>query len=118
MADYAAAVGEINAQLYVLLTETKSKTSSIVFAIGFRVLMCVFEIKKKSSFSSSSQVLNLHGNGLLRLRGVSSLLHLSRLVVSFNDLSRLDDIAHLTSLEKVDASFNRINSLEGLRVSC
>jgi len=59
--------------------------------------------------------LNLHGNGLVKLRGVCSLTQLKTFTVSFNDLSSLEDIAHLSLLESVDASFNRITTLEGVK---
>ncbi|XP_069116713.1 leucine-rich repeat-containing protein 9-like isoform X3 [Argopecten irradians] len=59
-------------------------------------------------------VLNLHGNGLTKLRSLQALKALRRLVVSFNDLSKLDDLAY-TSLEYLDASFNKISTLEGLK---
>jgi len=59
--------------------------------------------------------LNLHGNGLVKLRGVCSLTQLKTFTVSFNDLSSLEDIAHLSLLEYVDASFNRIATLEGVK---
>lgn len=67
--------------------------------------------------TSVSQVteLNLHGNGLTRLKSISSLSQLRHLVVSFNELTRLDDVAHMPNLVEVDASFNKINSLEGMR---
>jgi len=40
-------------------------------------------------------VLNLHGNGLIRLKHLAVLPCLLRLIVSFNDLTRLDDLAGL-----------------------
>nr|CAB3263538.1 leucine-rich repeat-containing protein 9-like [Phallusia mammillata] len=64
---------------------------------------------------SQITVLNLHGNGLGRLKGINTLSQLKHLVVSFNELTRLEDIAHMTQLEKVDSSFNKISSLEGMR---
>ncbi|XP_039271513.2 leucine-rich repeat-containing protein 9-like [Styela clava] len=64
---------------------------------------------------SQITVLNLHGNGLGRLKGIGTLSQLKHLVVSFNELTRLEDIAHMPNLVEVDASFNKINSLEGMR---
>jgi len=40
-------------------------------------------------------VLNLHGNGLCKLKPLQGLRLLKKLVVSFNELSRLDDLAHM-----------------------
>ena len=37
--------------------------------------------------------LNLHGNGLIRLKHMAMLPFLTHLTVSFNDLTRLDDLA-------------------------
>ncbi|XP_052269181.1 leucine-rich repeat-containing protein 9-like isoform X5 [Dreissena polymorpha] len=59
-------------------------------------------------------VLNLHGNGLTRLKPLQPLRSLRRLVVSFNELTRLDELAHM-GLEQLDASFNKITTLEGLK---
>ncbi|GFN97682.1 leucine-rich repeat-containing protein 9 [Plakobranchus ocellatus] len=58
--------------------------------------------------------LNLHGNGLTKLRHLQALHHLQRLTVSFNELTRLDELSgmHLTYL---DASFNKIHTLEGMK---
>ncbi|XP_052769048.1 leucine-rich repeat-containing protein 9-like isoform X3 [Mya arenaria] len=58
--------------------------------------------------------LNLHGNGLTRLKPLQPLKSLKRLVVSFNELSKLDELAHM-GLEQLDASFNKIVTLEGLK---
>ena len=40
-------------------------------------------------------VLNLHGNGLSKLKPLQPLRMLKRLVVSFNELTRLDDLTHM-----------------------
>jgi len=42
--------------------------------------------------------LNLHGNGLIRLKHLVMLPSLVHLTVSFNDLTRLDDLAGLVSV--------------------
>ena len=44
------------------------------------------------------QVLNLHGNGLTKLKGIQSMHALKKLIVSFNELTRLDDVAQTVSL--------------------
>ncbi|CAH1791753.1 unnamed protein product [Owenia fusiformis] len=58
--------------------------------------------------------LNLHGNGLTRLKNLASLPQLRKLIVSFNELMKLDDITHL-GLEYVDASHNKIMTLDGMK---
>ncbi|XP_070181590.1 leucine-rich repeat-containing protein 9-like isoform X2 [Littorina saxatilis] len=58
--------------------------------------------------------LNLHGNGLTKLKHIQSLISLKKLIVSFNDLTRLDEITHL-SLDYLDASFNKIITLDGMK---
>ncbi|KAK7487003.1 hypothetical protein BaRGS_00021673, partial [Batillaria attramentaria] len=58
--------------------------------------------------------LNLHGNGLTKLKHIQSLTSLRKLVVSFNELTRLDEVTHM-GLEYLDASFNKIVTLEGMR---
>ncbi|XP_056023048.1 leucine-rich repeat-containing protein 9-like isoform X3 [Ostrea edulis] len=59
-------------------------------------------------------VLNLHNNGISKLKPMQSLSHLRRLTVSFNELCRLDEVASM-GLEYLDASFNQISSLDGLK---
>ncbi|XP_071079047.1 leucine-rich repeat-containing protein 9-like [Haliotis cracherodii] len=59
-------------------------------------------------------VLNLHGNGLTKLKHLQSLSALRKLIVPFNELTRLEDLAHM-SLEYLDASFNKIITLEGMK---
>ncbi|KAJ8308256.1 hypothetical protein KUTeg_013130 [Tegillarca granosa] len=59
-------------------------------------------------------VLNLHGNGLTKLKPLQSLTHLKRLTVSFNDVTKLDELSH-SNLEYLDASFNKIVTLDGFK---
>ncbi|XP_053561219.1 leucine-rich repeat-containing protein 9 [Bombina bombina] len=60
-------------------------------------------------------VLNLHGNGLSKLREISRLNGLQKLVISFNDFSSLEDVSFLNNLEYLDASFNSVTSLDGFK---
>ncbi|XP_022094850.1 leucine-rich repeat-containing protein 9-like [Acanthaster planci] len=64
---------------------------------------------------TSITVLNLHGNGLTKLKYVSLLTSLQKLIVSFNELSKLEDLAHMPQLELIDASFNKLYTLDGFR---
>ncbi|XP_077999840.1 leucine-rich repeat-containing protein 9-like isoform X2 [Glandiceps talaboti] len=73
----------------------------------------ILKTAKVSAFQGVT-VLNLHGNGLTKLKYMSSMTLLRKLIVSFNELTRLDDVAHM-NLEYLDASFNKITSLEGMR---
>lgn len=64
----------------------------------------------------SITVLNLHNNGISKLKPIQSLVHLRRLTVSFNELSRLDEVANMVSLKQIDCScvfsgFHMINIL-------
>ena len=45
-------------------------------------------------------VLNLHGNGLSKLKPLQPMRMLKRLVVSFNELTRLDDLTHMVRTVK------------------
>ncbi|KAK6481441.1 leucine-rich repeat-containing protein 9-like [Huso huso] len=69
----------------------------------------------KANILSQITVLNLHGNSLNKLKDLSRLTALRKLIISFNEFTHLDDISHLPHLEYVDASYNRIQTLEGLR---
>ncbi|XP_076442127.1 leucine-rich repeat-containing protein 9-like isoform X2 [Babylonia areolata] len=68
----------------------------------------------KSETLSTITYLNLHGNGLSKLKHIQSLVSLKKLVVSFNELTRLDEITHM-NIEYLDASFNKITTLEGMK---
>ncbi|KAL3874482.1 hypothetical protein ACJMK2_037491, partial [Sinanodonta woodiana] len=73
-------------------------------------------LKKLSGIEEIEHIttLNLHGNGLTRLKPISELKMLKKLIVSFNELTRLDEIAQM-GLEQLDASHNKIISLEGMK---
>ena len=45
----------------------------------------------------SITVLNLHNNGISKLKSIHSLHNLKRLTVSFNELNRLDEVANMVS---------------------
>ncbi|KAI5232096.1 Leucine-Rich Repeat-Containing Protein 9 [Manis pentadactyla] len=59
--------------------------------------------------------LNLHGNSLSKLRDLSKLTGLRKLIISFNEFTCLDDVYHLDNLEYLDASHNHVITLEGFR---
>ncbi|KAK3093172.1 hypothetical protein FSP39_012192 [Pinctada imbricata] len=59
-------------------------------------------------------VLNLHDNGLTKVKPLHALKELKRLTLSFNELTRLDELSHM-GIEFLDASFNNIETLEGLK---
>ncbi|KAL8572554.1 hypothetical protein ACOMHN_040458 [Nucella lapillus] len=68
----------------------------------------------KSETLSTITYLNLHGNGLTRLKHIQSLTSLKKLVISFNELTRLEEITHM-NIEYLDASFNKLTTLEGMK---
>ncbi|XP_025105112.1 leucine-rich repeat-containing protein 9-like isoform X2 [Pomacea canaliculata] len=63
---------------------------------------------------SAITYLNLHGNGLSKMKGIQSLTSLKKLIVSFNELTTLEDISQM-DLEYLDASYNNIVTLEGMK---
>uniref|UniRef100_A0A8C8RA21 Leucine rich repeat containing 9 n=1 Tax=Pelusios castaneus TaxID=367368 RepID=A0A8C8RA21_9SAUR len=69
----------------------------------------------KANICSQIVVLNLHGNSLSKLRDISRLTGLRKLIVSFNEFTSLDDVYHLPNLEYFDASHNHVITLEGIR---
>lgn len=44
---------------------------------------------------SAITYLNLHGNGLSKMKGIQSLTSLKKLIVSFNELTTLEDISQM-----------------------
>ncbi|XP_053132331.1 leucine-rich repeat-containing protein 9 isoform X2 [Hemicordylus capensis] len=69
----------------------------------------------KANIYSQIAVLDLHGNRLSKLRDISKLSGLRRLIISFNEFTCLDDVYHLPNLEYFDASHNHVITLEGIR---
>nr|XP_020669357.1 LOW QUALITY PROTEIN: leucine-rich repeat-containing protein 9-like [Pogona vitticeps] len=65
----------------------------------------------KANIYSQIMVLNLHGNRLSKLRDISKLTGLRKLIVSFNEFTCLDDVYHLDRLSKL----RDISKLTGLR---
>ena len=66
--------------------------------ITFRLIALTEEILLKflkTDSLANVSVLNLHGNGLTKLKHLAGMPNLKKLVISFNDLTRLDDVAHL-----------------------
>ncbi|XP_038612832.1 leucine-rich repeat-containing protein 9 isoform X2 [Tachyglossus aculeatus] len=69
----------------------------------------------KTNIYSQIMSLNLHGNSLNRLRDLSRLTGLQKLIISFNEFTCLDDAYHLYNLEYLDVSHNYVITLEGFR---
>ncbi len=71
-----------------------------------------------SAALSNLKELNLHNSGLtdLDVESLKSLVHLERLILSFNKLKLLKDIANLTNLDYLDVSYNQIESITGYKV--
>jgi len=59
----------------------------------------------------------LHGSGLAKVKLLSSLTSLKKLILSFNELTTMNDLGGISSLEYLDVSFNQINGLDGFKVS-
>lgn len=56
----------------------------------------------------SITVLNLHNNGISKLKPIQALVHLKRLTVSFNELSRLDEVANMVSYKQIAIVFSLV----------
>ncbi|XP_074092030.1 leucine-rich repeat-containing protein 9 isoform X2 [Macrotis lagotis] len=69
----------------------------------------------KTNMYSQIVSLNLHGNSLNKLRDLSKLTGLQKLIISFNEFTSLDDVYYLNNLEYLDASHNHVITLEGFR---
>ncbi|XP_075699703.1 leucine-rich repeat-containing protein 9 isoform X2 [Rhinoderma darwinii] len=74
----------------------------------------ILSIAKANMYSQIS-ILNLHGNSLSKLKEISKLHGLQKLIISFNEFSCLEDISCLPNLEYLDVSHNRVISLEGFK---
>ncbi|KAM8921171.1 leucine-rich repeat-containing protein 9 [Pelodytes ibericus] len=69
----------------------------------------------KANIYSQITILNLHGNSLNKLKEISKLNGLRKLIISFNEFSSLEDVSYLPNLEYLDTSHNRTVTLEGFR---
>lgn len=56
----------------------------------------------------SITVLNLHNNGISKLKPIQALVHLKRLTVSFNELGRLDEVANMVSYKQIAMVFSLV----------
>lgn len=56
----------------------------------------------------SITVLNLHNNGISKLKPIQALVHLKRLTVSFNELGRLDEVANMVSYKQIAIVFSLV----------
>ncbi|KAL5493183.1 hypothetical protein EMCRGX_G014321 [Ephydatia muelleri] len=74
-------------------------------------------ILQAANVSSLAQVhtLCLHDNRLTKFKLTTPLLALTKLVLSFNELTSMEDIANMPNLEYVDVSFNKLTTLEGMK---
>ncbi|XP_073427348.1 leucine-rich repeat-containing protein 9 isoform X2 [Dendrobates tinctorius] len=69
----------------------------------------------KANMYSQITILNLHGNSLRKLKEISKLHGLRKLIISFNEFTSLEDVSCLPNLEYLDASHNRAINLEGFK---
>ena len=58
--------------------------------------------------------LDLHGNALRKIEGLSNCPALRRLVLSFNEINSMAGLCDMSRLESVDLSYNQIQRVEGL----
>lgn len=65
--------------------------------------------------TSYLQVLNLLGNSLSKMRGISSLRALQHLTVSFNEFTRLDDICRMVKVAKTNIELKLNNASKCIR---
>lgn len=61
--------------------------------------------------------LNLHGSGLSKVKLLTLLPSLKKLILSFNELTSMNDLGGMNSLEYLDVSFNQIVALDGFKLS-
>ncbi|XP_077946052.1 leucine-rich repeat-containing protein 9 isoform X1 [Gasterosteus aculeatus] len=95
----------------VLNMEPLLKPQPRLLSLDDKILLNV----TRANVLSQITVLNLHGNGLSKIKEISRLTALRRLTISFNEFTHLDDISHMPNLEFLDASYNRLVTLEGLK---
>ncbi|XP_039175436.1 leucine-rich repeat-containing protein 9 isoform X2 [Crotalus tigris] len=95
----------------VLSMEPIIKPKPKIICLDEKTVMAI----SKANIYSQIIVLNLHGNRLTKLRDISRLTGLRKLIISFNEFTCLDEVYHLPNLEYFDASHNHVITLEGIR---
>uniref|UniRef100_A0A3B3ZSQ7 Uncharacterized protein n=1 Tax=Periophthalmus magnuspinnatus TaxID=409849 RepID=A0A3B3ZSQ7_9GOBI len=103
---------EITVDREVLNMEPVLKPQPKLLILDDKMLL---NVTQANVFSQITQVLNLHGNSLSKLKDICRITTLRHLCISFNEFTQLDDIRGMHSLEFLDASFNRLVTLEGMR---
>ncbi|KAJ6658013.1 hypothetical protein lerEdw1_001672 [Lerista edwardsae] len=78
----------------VLSMEPSIKPKPKIICLDERTILAV----AKANIYSQIMVLNLHGNRLSKLRDISKLTGLRKLIISFNEFTCLDDVYHLSTL--------------------
>ncbi|KAK3738851.1 hypothetical protein QZH41_015070 [Actinostola sp. cb2023] len=92
----------------VLNIEPKAKPRPRLIALTEELLLSHSNVDSLQNIT----VLNLHGNGLTRLKYINTIVQLKKLIVSFNELIKLDEINHMSTWMLV---FNKLTTLEGIK---
>ncbi|XP_028935145.1 leucine-rich repeat-containing protein 9 isoform X3 [Ornithorhynchus anatinus] len=95
----------------IINMEPKRKPGLKLMSLDDKTVLSTVKMNADSQIVS----LNLHGNSLNRLRDLSRLTGLQKLIISFNEFTCLDDVYHLYNLEYLDVSHNHVITLEGFR---
>ncbi|XP_069063527.1 leucine-rich repeat-containing protein 9 [Pleurodeles waltl] len=102
---------ELNNDSAVINMEPVIKPKPKIICLDEKTVLSV----TKASLHSQIEVLNLHGNGLNKLKDVSKFTWIQKLIISFNEFTSLEDVSYLPNLEYLDASHNRVITLEGFK---
>lgn len=97
-------------------SECKENPTSNIEIVNKEIDLAVGRLD--NSVLTNLKELNLHNSGLtdLDVESLKSLVHLQKLILSFNKLKLLKDIANLTNLDYLDVSYNQIESITGYKV--
>ncbi|EMP30661.1 Leucine-rich repeat-containing protein 9 [Chelonia mydas] len=73
----------------------------------------------KANIYSQITVLNLHGNSLSKLRDISKLTGLRKLIVSFNEFTSLDDVYHMPASLRLSVigRLKALTHLDGVQIT-
>ncbi|KAG9481289.1 hypothetical protein GDO78_010496 [Eleutherodactylus coqui] len=102
---------EIKLDEDLIAMEPVIKPRPKIIALDERTILSI----AKANMYSQITILNLHGNSLSKLKEISKLHGLHKLIISFNEFTSLEDVSCLPNLEYLDASHNHLISLEGFK---
>ena len=89
------------------LVEARPKVAAVTEKIALEAC--------RVSLACNIVYLNLHGNNIRKIDGLSTLTAVKTLILSFNEIQKIEGLDGLRTIEKLDLGYNLIKRAEGLQ---